>query len=89
MTGGGGLDHAKWGSRAFYDQVLEHADEREVATLTNELASTPFPDALVLSADAKEHVNGARIYFISLGLLTEMGAITFFRGVWTFGNSTE
>ena len=61
---GGSLDPSKWGSRAFYDQVLEHADEQEVATLTNELASTPFPDALVLSADAKEHVNGARIYFI-------------------------
>ena len=61
---GGSLDPSKWGSRAFYDHVLDHADEREDATLTNELASTPFPDALVLSADAKEHVNSARIYFI-------------------------
>ena len=61
---GGDVDPAKWGSRGFYDHVLDHGDQCEVATLTKEFGGTPFSDALVLSADAKENVNAVRIYFI-------------------------
>ena len=60
---GGKLDKAKYGTREFYDKMLYYSDMCEVSKLKEELKSTPFPEALVIAADAKENVNGIRIYF--------------------------
>ena len=65
------LHNAMYSTREFYDKILKFSGPCEDSTLREELAQSQFGQALVIAADAKEHMISVRIYF--LGLLILMG----------------
>ena len=61
----GAVDCAKWGSRPFYDKVMHLANTSELSRLIVDLSKSPFKDAFVVGADAKDQCNQVRIYYVA------------------------